>query len=167
MMCAVRSLTIVVAWLAATLAAVVVSWLGVRTVVPEAVLAPPQIAVPAAPVTTGTPPPSPPRATTTTTAPPLTSAIRSTTTTKPVPATTTTTPSSSDVHSYTVPGGQVVLALTPTQATLVSATPASGYSVQSWEETGWLRVDFSNSAGTSTVFATWNGHPPTVQTYQT
>jgi hypothetical protein len=65
-----------------------------------------------------------------------------------------------------VPGGQVVMDLSATQATLVSATPANGYSVQTWQETGWLRVDFSNASGTSTVFATWNGHPPTVQTYQ-
>lgn len=60
----------------------------------------------------------------------------------------------------------MVLDLSPTQATLVSATPTNGYSVQVWQETGWLRVDFSNGNGTSTVFATWNGHPPAVQTYQ-
>lgn len=162
---AVRSVTMTVAWLAATAAAVGVSWLGVRTVVPEAVVTPPQIAVPTGSVATGTPPPLP-------TATPLITSIvvpppkKTTTTTTVRPTTSTSPPSASDVHSYSLPGGQVVLAITPTQATLVSATPANGFSVQEWQETGWLRVDFSSSTGTSTLYATWNGTPPTVQTFQ-
>lgn len=168
---AVRSLSIVVAWLAATAVAVGVSWLGVRTVVHDAVLAPPQLAVPASPLPTGTPPPTPPA---TSVPPTTTSAVRPTTATPP--ATSTTVPTTKkavpttvnpNVHSYSVQGGQVVLSLTDTAATLVSATPADGYSVQVWQETGWLRVDFSSTGGTSSVFATWNGHPPSVQTYET
>ena len=80
--------------------------------------------------------------------------------------TTAKPPVNTNVHSYTVKGGQVVLSLGATAATLVSATPAEGYSVQVWQEDGWLRVDFSSSGGTSSVFATWNGHPPSVQTYE-
>jgi hypothetical protein len=65
-----------------------------------------------------------------------------------------------------VKGGQVVLSMDDTSASLVSATPADGYGVQVWTEDGWLRVDFSAGDTTSTVIATWNGHPPTVQTYE-
>lgn len=165
---AVRSLTIAIAWLAATAAAVGVSWLGVRTVVDDAVL-PQRIAVPTSPVSTGMPPPTP---VVTSVSPTPPSTVRPsgtpmrTTTTAPTTTTTVTTQSSSDTQRYAVPGGVVVLDLSPTRATLVSATPANGYSVQVWQETGWLRVDFSSGNGTSTVFATWNGHPPAVQTYQ-
>jgi hypothetical protein len=170
----VRSPTIVVAWLAATAAAVGVSWLGVRTVVHDAVLSPPQLAVPASPLPSGTPPPTPPA---TSVPPPTTPSVRPTTTTpsatpttKPTPPPTTrsTAPTTvnADVHSYSVQGGQVVLSLSATSATLVSATPSDGYSVQVWQETGWLRVDFGSAAGTSSLFATWNGHAPSVQTYE-
>jgi hypothetical protein len=155
---AVRSPTIVLAWLAATAAAVAVSWLGVRTVVHDAVVTPPRLAVPS--VSAGTVrPPEPPST------PPSTTAIPSSTTSPARPRTTTTTPRPSDVHTYSVRGGQVVLALSTTAATLVSATPADGYTVQVWQETGWLRVDFSAPGDTWSVFATWNGHPPAVQTF--
>jgi hypothetical protein len=170
---AVRTPMIAVAWLCATAAAVGVSWLGVRTVVHDAVLMPPRLAVPTSPVRTGTPPPTlgatsvlptthtSVRTTTTTTATSTTTATAASTTT-----TSAKPPVNTNVHSYTVRGGQVVLSLGATSATLVSATPAEGYSVQVWQENGWLRVDFSSSGGTSSVFATWNGHPPSVQTYE-
>jgi hypothetical protein len=172
---AVRAPTIAVAWLCATAAAVGVSWLGVRTVVHDAALTPLQLAVPVSSVGTGTPPPTPDATSVT---PTPTPSVRPTTvppsapTTRSKAASTSTAPTSpsttanSTVHSYTVTGGQVVLSLDATSATLVSATPADGYSVQVWQESGWLRVDFSNSAGTTSLFATWNGHPPSVQTYQ-
>jgi acyl-CoA hydrolase len=164
---AVRSLTIALAWIAATAAAVAVSWLGVRTVVHDAVLDPPQLAVPINAVATGTPPPTP------STVPTPTSAVRPTTVppnspTVTVPTTTTTTtvtPADQNVHRYQVKGGEVVLSLNDTSAKLVSATPAGGYSVQAWQETGWLRVDFTSGANTSSVFATWNGHAPSVQAF--
>jgi hypothetical protein len=69
------------------------------------------------------------------------------------------------VHSYPVRGGNVVLELLASSARLVSATPVAGSRVQSWEGAGWLRVDFLTGTTTvSSVFATWNGTPPTVQT---
>ncbi|HEX3589797.1 MAG TPA: hypothetical protein VHV74_09200 [Pseudonocardiaceae bacterium] len=158
-----RSPTIALVWLAATAAAVAVSWLGVRTVVHEAVVSPPQLAVPSIPVGTVTPPAvtSIPPPTTTTTVPAAPTTTVTTTTPKPV----TTTSKPPNVHSYAVQGGQVVLALNPTSATLVSATPADGYSAQAWQESGWLRVDFTKGDTTSSLFATWNGHAPTVQTF--
>lgn len=77
------------------------------------------------------------------------------------------TSSSSGVRSYQVTGGQVVLRLGESSATLVTATPAAGHRVQTWEAEGWLRVDFSAGATTvSSVFATWNGHPPSVETVE-
>lgn len=162
-----RSPTFALAWLAATAAAVAVSWLGVRTVVHDAVLSPPELAVPASPLATGSPPPIPPSTTTTTTVPPTTTSIQPATTTGTTTTTTTTPPpTSSNVHSYAVRGGEVVLSLGPASATLVSATPANGFAVQEWQENGWLRVDFSAPSGTSSLFATWNGHPPAVQTFE-
>ena len=60
----------------------------------------------------------------------------------------------------------MVLHLLGDRAELVSATPISGYTVQNWAADGWLRVDFSGSTVRSSVFATWNGHPPQVQTVE-
>jgi hypothetical protein len=158
---AVRSPAIVLAWLAATAVAVAVSWLGVRTVVHDAVVTPPQLAVPAVAPGTVRPPVPPPVPPTTT------SSVAPSTTTSPPSRTASppTTSQAADVHTYSVRGGQVVLALSGTSATLVSATPANGYTVQTWQETGWLRVDFSAPGDTWSVFATWNGHPPSVQTF--
>lgn len=169
---AVRTPTIAIAWLCATAAAVGVSWLGVRTVVHDAAVKPIHLAVPTNPVPTGNPPATGrmtavlPTGTTTvrprTTAP---SARLSTSTTQPSTTTTSpTTTANAVVQRYAVKGGEVVLSMTPTKATLVSATPANGYSVQLWQETGWMRVDFTSGNATSSVFATWNGHPPSVQT---
>ncbi len=168
----VRAPMIAIAWMCATAAAVGVSWLGVRTVVHDAVMTPVKVSVPAGsgqthpfaptsrlsadPTSTTTP------VRTTTTAP---SAPPSTSTTQP-PAPPTTTTVASDVQRYSLKGGEVVLSMTQTQATLVSATPAAGYSVQAWQESGWLRVDFTAGNATSSLFATWNGHPPSIQTVE-
>ena len=70
------------------------------------------------------------------------------------------------VRGYQVVGGQVLLEVSNHGARLISATPAAGFSVQTWEQDGWLRVDFSSSAHRSSVFATWNGHPASVQTVE-
>ena len=57
----------------------------------------------------------------------------------------------------------VVLAISAHFVSLVSATPAAGYSVQNWSASGWLRVDFNEGSTTYSVFATWNGYSPQVQ----
>jgi hypothetical protein len=173
----VRAPAITVAWLCATAVAVGVSWFGVRTVVQDAVLPPPQLAVPMGVASSGVPPEptAPPvsaaTGTTTTTAPTTTTSPTAASTTAPTSTTsktaaTTTTTADGNVHRYSVKGGQVVLSMSDTSATLVSATPADGYAVQVWPEDGWLRVDFTSGDRTSTVIATWNGHPPSVQTYE-
>jgi hypothetical protein len=170
-MCAVRPLTIAIAWLCATAAAVGVAWFGVRTVMQDTALPLPQVSVPIS--VTNPDPPAPPvtSAGTTTTVPPSTTIPATTaprgTSSKTAGSTTTTTTTSGNVQRYTMAGGQVVLDLGPSSATLVSATPANGYAVQDWLENGWLRVDFSSGNHTSTLIATWNGHPPSVQTYET
>lgn len=65
-------------------------------------------------------------------------------------------------QGYTLTGGRVTLLVTSGSATLVSAVPTSGYSVQSWSGPDWLRVDFSLGAQVSSLIASWNGHSPTV-----
>jgi hypothetical protein len=72
-----------------------------------------------------------------------------------------------NVHSYPVQGGRVTLDLGESSATLVSATPESGWRMQVWKQDEWIRVDFTSADNTTTssVFCTWNGHPPVVQTY--
>jgi hypothetical protein len=82
---------------------------------------------------------------------------------------TSADPGAGNVHGYTVAGGQVVLDLGAASASLVSATPNAGWKMQLWaSQPGWLRVTFTSDSGTaaSSVFCTWNGHPPTVQSYE-
>jgi hypothetical protein len=67
-------------------------------------------------------------------------------------------------RTYTVDGGRVVLDLGPSSATLVSATPDAGWSMRDWQQSGWIRVDFTSGNRTSSVVCSWNGHPPVVQT---
>ncbi|ARF81249.1 hypothetical protein ACIG0C_32615 [Kitasatospora aureofaciens] len=179
-----RNWTLAIAWLVATVAAAAVGWLGVSTVMREAIFGPPQAMAmpdrggahpapsPPADPPTATRPPSPP-------ANPRTAAAPAPAASASTPAPTTSAPTSapsppaaspaaaaSDVRGYTVHGGQVALALGADSASLVSATPASGYAVKVWRAQGWLRVDFTKDGSTSSVFATWNGHPPMVQTYE-
>jgi hypothetical protein len=173
-MCAVRLVTITVAWLCATAAAVGVAWFGVHTVMQDTAMPLPQLAVPPGSVTAGVPPPLTGLAAPTTvptptaTQAPSTSTQKSSTKSSPPttsPAAQNTGNSAGDVQRYSTKGGEVILDLTSTSATLVSATPAEGYAVQTWQETDWLRVDFNSGNQTSTVIAAWNGHPPTVQSY--
>jgi hypothetical protein len=174
------------AWLLATAVAVTLSWFGVKSVLRSTAYDPPR-ALPitgttlpsltssthrpkpatAPPTTAGTRPPetTPPP----TTPPPSTAAIPPQTPPGTPKATTSASaPTSDTVHSYSVPGGRVVLSLTATAASLVSATPDDGWQMQVWTQTGWLRVTFTSADGTgsSSVFCTWNGHPPTVETYE-
>ncbi|MEU6237374.1 hypothetical protein [Kitasatospora sp. NPDC047058] len=79
---------------------------------------------------------------------------------RPAPTATAT----SSVSSYPVPGGRVALDLRADSASLVSATPDPGWQMQVWNGPQWLRVDFTKGAQANSVFVTWNGHPPTVET---
>lgn len=66
------------------------------------------------------------------------------------------------MRAYLLAGGRVTLDVTGTSAQLVTAVPDAGYSVQTWSETDWLRVDFSSGAHVSSLIAAWNGHAPTI-----
>lgn len=77
-----------------------------------------------------------------------------------------TPPPSRQLASRSVTGGSVTVSLGHASASLVAATPAPGFQVRTWQQTGWLRVDFVGRSRTSSVFVTWNGHPPLIQTYE-
>ncbi|MER7014084.1 hypothetical protein ABT324_21905 [Saccharopolyspora sp. NPDC000359] len=177
-----RAFTYAGVWLVATTAAVTVTWLGVRDVIHGAVFDQPD-PPPARPVLTPTtlPPPPPPPVepapppvelpppdTPTTTAPsPTAPPSTPETTTVDTPTLESTTEIARDVRTYELNGGTVVLSVRPERAELISATPRSGYTVQTWDQAeGWLRVEFSAVDRASTLIATWHDGPTRVETYE-
>jgi hypothetical protein len=83
----------------------------------------------------------------------------------PGPEPTPTGPLPGTIHSYALTGGRVTLQFATSSVQLVTATPAAGFSVQTWSGAGWLRVDFSAGPDVSSLIATWNSGTPTVQTF--
>jgi hypothetical protein len=172
-----KGLVRTVAWAGATTAAVAVSWFGVHRVLADGSADQPRALVVAVTVPT-TPPPPPPLPTsigapaeTSSASPSPTPDTRPSATRSPLPqlpsSAPTPAPSPTDtVSSFTRPGGLIVVAMGPTSAHLITATPDPGWSVHTWTgQSTWLRVDFEKDDGTDSVFyVTWNGHPPTVQT---
>ncbi|MCL6298625.1 hypothetical protein [Streptomyces kronopolitis] len=174
-----RGLVHAVAWTLATGAAVTLSWFGVHTVLSGTAYDPPR-ALPlsgaqpeagASPRVSSTHRPKPSRSpvehpSPTGSAPsgPVSPSATGGSGTHPDASPQDSYPSSSDsrIKSYSTAGGRVVFDLGGRSAELVSATPASGWQMQVWKQDGWIRVDFAGSSHTS-VFCTWNGHPPTVQ----
>lgn len=181
-----RGLLHVLAWLLATGAAVTVTWWGVHTVMAGTAYDPPR-ALPItaadaqaqggpAPVTSSALPepsrsagarkesggdePSP------TPSEPAKSA-------KPGPRPGTDAPADSvggsadsggsgEVKAYDTEGGRVVFSLGEEYATLVSATPGSGWSMQVWKTETWIRVDFAAGSDRVSVFCTWHDSAPRV-----
>ncbi|WP_217545533.1 hypothetical protein [Streptomyces sp. GbtcB6] len=168
-----RGLVHVLAWLLATGAAVTLSWWGVHTVIAATAYDPPRaLPVTAAdddPTTQGSKPLTSP--TSRTPSPSHTSAPRPSATPTPTPSRTpTTTPSPSatatatgQVKAYDTDGGRAVFDLGDTSATLVSATPGTGWSMQVWKTETWIRIEFSKSTDRVSVFCTWHDGPPQVQ----
>lgn len=181
-----RGLVHVLAWLLATGAAVTLSWWGVHTVMAGTVYDPPR-ALPVAaaddaaeeskPVSSSTrrpsdaksperPDESEPDGGKPSSAPGPSSPPPSR---RPGP--TTTAPSGGDpapatsgrVKSYDTEGGRAVFDLGPASASLVSATPGSGWSMQVWKTESWIRVEFSSGADRVSVFCTWHDGPPRVE----
>ncbi|MGW3356481.1 hypothetical protein ACWDFL_13810 [Streptomyces bungoensis] len=159
-----RGLVHVLAWLLATGAAVTLSWWGVHTVMAGTAYDPPR----ALPVTAAgstaqraKPPahetarPSPSR---TPAASPATPAPSRTPSRSPSASAT----GSGRVKAYDTDGGRAVFDLGPTDATLVSATPGTGWSMQVWKTQTWIRVEFSRAADRVSVFCTWHDGPPHV-----
>ena len=181
-----RGLVHVLAWLLATGAAVTLSWWGVSTVMTGTAYDPPR-ALPIAAaheqsqaVSSSTHRPSGPQPSKPDTQPPKQSE-KPAAPSAPAPAPTTpqaTTPppaasspaapaASGEVKGYDTRGGRAVFDLGDTSASLVSATPGAGWSMQVWKTETWIRVEFSSGADRVTVFCTWHDGPPRVeiQTY--
>lgn len=170
-----RGLVHVLAWSFATGAAVTLSWWGVHTVMAGTVYDRPRaLPITAADATTqeskplasstnrptpskgpsspASPSPKPtatPRTPAPSTAPPKS--------TNPSPAT------SGQVKGYDTDGGRVVFDIGARDASLVSATPGAGWSMQVWKTETWIRVEFSAGADRVSVFCTWHDGPPRVE----
>ncbi|MFJ3194015.1 hypothetical protein ACIPJQ_15485 [Streptomyces griseoviridis] len=170
-----RGLVHVLAWTLATGAAATLSWWGVHTVMAGTAYDPPralpiaaadattQESKPLASATSRAPKPTrsaPPPARTpavTPSASPTARAPGATPTPSPTPST------SGEVKSYDTDGGRAVFDLGATSATLVSATPGAGWSMQVWKTESWIRVEFTAGAGRVSVFCTWHDGPPRVE----
>ncbi|MER5351563.1 hypothetical protein ABT093_14685 [Kitasatospora sp. NPDC002551] len=174
------------AWAAATGAAVALSWFGVHAVLTGAAFERPKaLPLPSPASADGARPVPTPSATqpqaadrTGPTATPST-ARASAAPPRPTAHATPTAPSAgasgpqrpapaagatSSVRSYPVPGGKVALDLQSDHASLVSATPDSGWQMQVWNGPQWLRVDFTKDDQANSVIVSWNGYPPRVDT---
>lgn len=175
-----RGLVHVLAWLLATGAAVTLSWWGVHTVLAGTAYEPPRaLPVPAAgasaPETASAPPtpaaspappspeeparPAPARPAPATPARPRSSSPTATASAGP----SATAGASGRVRSYDTDGGRAVFDLGPADATLVSATPGTGWSMQVWKTASWIRVEFVRGADRVSVFCTWHDGPPRVE----
>jgi hypothetical protein len=152
-----------VAWAAGTAIAVTLAWLGAQVVLRDAVTGGQQAPVlgAGAPPSRPAPPPAPdPRASASPSGRPSPGAPGAV---SPAPA-PSSRPSGA-VRSYSLTGGHVTLLVAAASVQLVAATPAAGFSVQTWSSAGWLRVDFSEGSDVGSLIATWNSGAPTVQTF--
>ncbi|MCX4575163.1 hypothetical protein OHB41_18615 [Streptomyces sp. NBC_01571] len=172
-----RGLVHVLAWTLATGAAVTLSWWGVHTVMTGTAYDPPR----ALPVTVGDsltqkakPLPSPTRRTGVPHAAPTPGPERSrrpaatpspskSPSSGPSPSSSAAAGRTGRVKSYDTDGGRAVFDLGTASATLVSATPGSGWSMQVWKTESWIRVEFTSGADRVSVFCTWHDGPPRVE----
>ncbi|MCT7355037.1 hypothetical protein N4P33_23200 [Streptomyces sp. 15-116A] len=178
-----RGLIHVLAWLLATGAAVTLSWWGVHTVMAATAYTPPRaLSVSAAdaetkesrPVSSSTRRPSrtPDAKKTKDAKDPADPDTPSATPGEKSPAPATSAPDrtqppaptpSGQVKSYDTKGGRAVFDLGETSASLVSATPGAGWSMQVWKTETWIRVEFTSGADRVSVFCTWHDGPPRVE----
>ncbi|MFE7649834.1 hypothetical protein [Streptomyces phaeoluteigriseus] len=179
-----RGLVHVLAWTLATGAAVTLSWWGVHTVMAGTAYDPPR----ALPLTAGdakaqrSEPPTASATSRSASTPPRPSSSPSPSPSRttdgresggpaassPSAATAPADPSgrsgpSGQVKSYDTDGGRVVFDLGKTSASLVSATPGAGWSMQVWKTESWIRVEFASGADRVSVFCTWHDGPPRVE----
>jgi hypothetical protein len=168
-----RALTGLAAWLAGTALAVGLAWFGANMVVRDAGMspgvqvinvAPASPAPPAtiAPTSSTLPASSAPGTPGASGSPAATQPGRGAATSSPSPSTTPSAAAAGTVRSYTLAGGRVALDVSGDSVALVTAMPDSGFSVQTWSGTDWLRVDFSSGAQVSSLIASWYQHAPTV-----
>ncbi|MGC9376241.1 hypothetical protein [Streptomyces sp. MH13] len=182
-----RGLVHVLAWLLATGAAVTLSWWGVHTVLAGTAYDRPRaLPITAAdasvrdsrepdaaggadgsgssasstrrPSPSGSPSPAP------STPPREPSPAPSRTATATAPAAPGPAPTASGrVRSYDTDGGRAVFDLGTSSASLVSATPGAGWSMQVWKTESWIRVEFTSGGDRVSVFCTWHDGPPRVE----
>ncbi|MET8633311.1 hypothetical protein ACWEQ2_04710 [Streptomyces sp. NPDC004096] len=170
----VKGFVHVLAWSVATGAAVTLSWWGVHTVMAGTAYDPPR----ALPITAGDattqrakPAASPaerPESSPSTSRGPASSRAPTPVRTagaRPSPAPTTSSSPSGygRVKSYDTDGGRAVFDLGSTSASLVSATPGPGWSMQVWKTESWIRVEFASGVNRVSVFCTWHDGPPHVE----
>lgn len=162
-----RGLVHVLAWLLATGAAVTLSWWGVHTVMAGTAYDPPRaLPITAADATTqgskslNSPTHRPSPSTSPATRPSAPAPVAKRT---PSPSLAASSSSASGrVESYDTDGGRAVFDLGPSSATLVSATPGTGWSMQVWKTETWIRVEFSRGTDRVSVMCTWHDGPPHV-----
>ena len=182
-----RGLVHVIAWLLATGAAVTLSWWGVHTVMAgTAYDAPRALPITAADASvrdgedgddgeslasstsrpSSSPPPSDSASPTPSGTPrePDPAPSRTAPSTTPPAAPASPAPATSGrVRSYDTDGGRAVFDLGASSASLVSATPGAGWSMQVWKTESWIRVEFTSGADRVSVFCTWHDGPPRVE----
>ncbi|MFG2355966.1 hypothetical protein [Streptomyces sp. NPDC048521] len=164
-----RGLVHVLAWLLATGAAVTLSWWGVHTVMAGTAYDPPRAlpvtaadaAAPDAQSASKAPSVSPTPSRKRSAAPAPTPSRTPARTHRPAPG--ASAPASGHVKAYDTDGGRAVFELGTSSATLVSATPGAGWSMQLWKTQNWIRVEFSRGADRVSVFCTWHDGPPRVE----
>ncbi|MGW7411339.1 hypothetical protein [Streptomyces sp. NPDC054863] len=170
------------AWLLATGAAVTFSWWGVHTVMAGTAYDPPRaLPIPGSPPEPGptaqasrpqsssthrpshaqTPSPkkpSPPGRSrrSPSSAPPATG-------TRPPAKPPRSAQPSGVPKSVNTEAGRVVFSMGKDSATLVSATPASGWAMQVWKDPSWIRVEFTAGGSKLSVFCTWYHHEPMIE----
>ncbi|MFG3494320.1 hypothetical protein [Streptomyces sp. NPDC047928] len=177
-----RGLVHAMAWSLATGAAVTLSWWGVHTVMAGTAYDPPR----ALPLTAERPTlirpapdssstrrpkseagpsgsPSPAGSGTPSASPSRTASASASATSASLPPTTGPSKQTGTVRSYAVDGGQVVFDLGAASAELVSATPASGWQMQVWKQTTWIRVTFTQGNREVSVFCVWHDTAPRVE----
>ncbi|MEU6536581.1 hypothetical protein [Streptomyces sp. NPDC047000] len=172
-----RGLVHVLAWSLATGAAVTLSWWGVHTVMAGTAYDPPR-ALPIAAAEANSPEPlvsataraRPSKAAkqTPTASPTVTRRTASASSTPTGPASGSPAPkpsatASGQVQSSDTAGGRVVFDLGTADATLVSASPKSGWSMQVWKTATWIRVEFTSGTDKVSVICAWHDGPPHVE----
>ncbi|MFF0227080.1 hypothetical protein [Streptomyces sp. NPDC004629] len=170
-----RGFVHVLAWSLATGAAVTLSWWGVHTVMAGTAYDPPRaLPITAADATTQGAKPlvsataRPPSASRAPARQPsdTPSARRRPAPARSAPSSPAPSPSptaSGRVRGYDTDGGRAVFDLGETSASLVSATPGTGWSMQVWKTESWIRVEFTRGADRVSVFCTWHDGPPRVE----
>jgi hypothetical protein len=173
-----RGLVHVLAWSLATGAAVTLSWWGVHTVMTGTAYDPPRalpitsveattqgskplVSATSRPIHSPTPKASPSRSATAAPAP--TPSPVTTRSASPTPSPSAT--ASGEIKTYDTAGGRVVFEFdyAPAYASLVSATPGTGWSMQVWKTDSWIRVEFTSGTDKVSVICTWHDGAPRVE----